>query len=63
MDDGVRLLPGNGGHQGRGGGEAAELQKRIAEMEEQLAMLRRAVSGEGGHQPARHGKRRVAVET
>ena len=61
VDDGGRLLPGNGVHQGRSAGEAAELQKRIAEMEEQLALLRRAVSGEG-RQPVRRGRRRVAVE-
>ena len=50
VDNGVRLLPGNGGLAGRDGGEAAELQKRIAEMEEQLAMLRRVVTAAGGRQ-------------
>ena len=44
VDDGVRLLPGNGEFEGRGGGDAAELQERIVDMEEQLAMLSRAVS-------------------
>ena len=45
VDNVLRLMPGNGEFEGRGGGEAADLQKRIADLEEQLAMLRRACQG------------------
>jgi integrase/recombinase XerD len=52
VDSVVRLLPGNG--ESVGGGEAAELQERVADLEAQIAMLRRAVSMEG-RQPTMAG--------
>ena len=60
MNDGVRLLPGNGEYDATDEGESAELRKRIADLEEQLAMLRRAVSGMSGR-PARKRERVAKV--
>lgn len=48
VDQGVKLLPGNGEYAGKGGEEASELQRRIVDLEEQLALLRRAISGASG---------------
>ena len=54
VDDGARLLPGNGEYEGSDRADAPGLQQRIADLEEQLAMLRRAVSGMGSR-PVRRG--------
>ncbi len=54
VDNGVRLLPGSQRHEGRDG-EAAELQRRIGDLEKQLAVLMRAVSGDGHQVVSRRG--------
>jgi uncharacterized protein YceH (UPF0502 family) len=58
VDNGVKLLPGNEAFEARPSGDPPHLEARIAELEWQLAELRRMLTGHttGQGRPQRRGK-------